>query len=65
MDFDTEDEALDWVWQVISTEGIGATLVLSLGPNPGTRADVLHGRALAEHAFNRAMSCAEREAAAV
>src|SRR5579883_1170564 len=65
MDFDTEDEALDWVWQVITAEGIGVTLVLSLGPNPGSRAEVLRGRALAERAFNQAMSRAERAAAAV
>lgn len=63
MDFDTEDDALDWVWQAIIDEGVGVTLVMSLGPNPGTRAEVLRGRALAERAFNRAMSCAEREAA--
>ena len=65
MDFGTEDEALDWVWQAIAAEGVGVTLVMSLGPNPGNRAEVLRGRALAERAFSRAMSCAEREAAAI
>jgi hypothetical protein len=63
MDFDSEADALDWIWTVIREEGIAATLALSLGSTPGTRADVTSGSALAERAFRRAMVCAEREAA--
>jgi hypothetical protein len=65
MDFDTEEEALDWVWEVIRGDGIGATFELALGSRPGSADQALRGSALAERAFRRAVACAEREATAV
>jgi hypothetical protein len=50
-DFDSEDEALAWVWAVIREEGLVAVLDLALGVLPGGPEETVFSLALAERAF--------------
>jgi hypothetical protein len=60
-DFDSEDEALAWVWAVIREEGLVAVLDLALGVLPGGPEETVFGLALAERAFRWTASSVERE----
>lgn len=58
-DFDSREDGLAWVWEVVRREGIEASFDLALGRHRGSPNDVLRGLELAEHAFADAIERAK------